>query len=185
MKQDTTRKTMWSMAGTAGLALGLVSTAYMFLTILLEKVEINVFLNSLLSFILWGAKFAGCIWLMRQAMKKFAAVDESITNRDTFAMGTATALLSALIFAAMSFANVAYFCADMYAEQINLVMQQMAPMMDSNSMSMMDDMMQSLPQITFFSNLIYCFLFGCVLSAILSRNIPSKDPFADYKPEEQ
>ena len=49
----------------------------------------------------------------------------------------------------------------------------------------MDTYMENLPQITFISNLIYCFLYGMILSFILSRNIPSKDPFADYKPEEQ
>jgi hypothetical protein len=43
--------------------------------------------------------------------------------------------------------------------------------------------------VSFFTNLIYCFLFGVVLSAILSRNIPSRNPFADYQkkdtPDEQ
>jgi hypothetical protein len=62
-------------------------------------------------------------------------------------------------------------------------MQQMAPMMDSNTLNAVDSFMENLPQLTFFSNLIYCFLFGTVLTAILSRNIPSKDPFADYKPQ--
>jgi hypothetical protein len=57
-------------------------------------------------------------------------------------------------------------------------------MMDSNSLSMVDSYLERLPEITFISNLIYCFAFGTVLSAILSRNIPSTDPFADYKPQE-
>jgi hypothetical protein len=95
----------------------------------------------------------------------------------------AIALLSAIVYAAVSFANVAFISADMFAQEIDAVMQQMAPMMDSNSISLMDTMMEKMPQITFFSNLIYCFIYGTILSAILSRNIPSKDPFADYKPE--
>ena len=103
----------------------------------------------------------------------------------TFRFGMITAFLSALVYAAVSFANVAFISADMFTEQMNTVMQQMAPMMDSNTMAEMDKTMENLPQITFFSNLIYCFIFGTVLSAILSRNIPSRDPFADYKPEEQ
>ena len=52
-------------------------------------------------------------------------------------------------------------------------------------MSQMDKMMGKMPQITFFSNLIYCFIFGTILSLILSRNIPSKDPFAASRPDEQ
>ena len=118
-------------------------------------------------------------------MKIFAGTDERITNQDTFRMGTITALLSAFVFAAISYANIAFISADMYAEQIDALMQQMAPMMDSNTMSMMDKYMQNLPEITFISNLIYCFLYGTILSAILSRNIPSRDPFADYKPQDQ
>ena len=68
---------------------------------------------------------------------------------------------------------------------MDMMMQQMGSMMDSNSMALMDSYMQRLPQITFFSNLIYCFVFGTVLSYILSRNIPSRDPFANYKPDQQ
>ena len=52
-------------------------------------------------------------------------------------------------------------------------------MLDSNSLAMLEKMEGSYPQISFFSNLIYCFLFGTVLSAILSRDIPSRDPFSN------
>ena len=58
-------------------------------------------------------------------------------------------------------------------------------MLDSNSLAELDGMMDKLPQLTFFSNLIYCFIYGSLLSAILSRNIPSRDPFASNKPDEQ
>ena len=95
------------------------------------------------------------------------------------------ALLSAILYSGAAFANVAFISADLFDEQMAAMMQQMAPMMDSNTMSMMDTYMENLPQITFVSNFIYCFIFGTVLSYILSRNIPSKDPFAEYKPDEQ
>ena len=54
-------------------------------------------------------------------------------------------------------------------------------MLDSNSMSMLEKMEEDYPQISFFSTLIYCFLYGTVLSAILSRNIPERDPFANFE----
>jgi hypothetical protein len=72
----------------------------------------------------------------------------------------------------------------MYAEQMNQLMQQMAPMMDSNTIEQMDQMLEMMPQLTFFSNLIYCFLYGTILSFILSRNIPSRNPFADRSSDE-
>ena len=73
----------------------------------------------------------------------------------------------------------------MIAENMDTVMQAYSQFMDSNTMAQMDKMMTKMPQITFFSNLIYCFIFGTILSLILSRNIPNKDPFANYKPDEQ
>lgn len=185
MERENLRKDMWNTAGKAGALLGLASAAYMFITLLMSKVEMPSLLSSALSLLLWVAKFAGCIWIMREAMIRFAAKYEDIGNRDTFRLGTLAALLSALIFSAISFANVAYISADLFTEQMQTVMQQLSPMMDSNTMAEMEKIMENLPQLTFISNLIYCFLYGTVLSAILSRNIPAKDPFADYKPQEQ
>ena len=183
MEQNIIRKDMWETAAKAGLALGMVSSAYMFLTQFIAGE--TGFMITILSFVLWIAKFGGCIWLMAFFMKKFVAEHPEVDNKATFNLGMATALLSALIYSAAAFANIAFISGDAMVEQMDLMMQQMAPMMDSNSMSLMETYMEKLPQITFFSNLLYCFVFGTVLSYIMSRNIPSRDPFADYKPDQQ
>ena len=183
MEQNIIRKDLWETAAKAGLALGIVSSAYMFLTQLMAGA--TGFMMTILSFVLWIAKFGGCIWLMAFFMKKFVAEHREADNKVTFNLGMATALLSALIYSAAAFANIAFISGDAMIEQMNLMMQQMGSMMDSNSMAMMETYMEKLPQITFFSNLLYCFVFGTVLSYILSRNIPSRDPFADYKPDQQ
>ena len=175
---------MWNSAGKAGLILGLTSTAFLFISQLLGQVEIPVFVNSILSFVLWTAKFIGCIWIMKFFMKQFTAENEEATNSNTFRLGMAMAILSALVYSAFAFANVAFISPDLFTEQMDAMMQQMAPMMDSNTMSVMETYMENLAQITFFTNLIYCFIYGTVLSFILSRNIPSKNPFAEYKPEQ-
>jgi len=176
---------MWNTAGKAGLILGLTSAAYLLITQWTGQAGLPALVTSLTGGILWLGKFIGCILLMRFFMKKFAAENAAADNAGTFRLGVATSLLSALVFSAFAFANVAFISADLYAEQMDIVMQQMGPMMDSNTMNQMDKMLENLPQITFFSNLIYCFIYGTILSFILSRNIPSRDPFADYKPEEQ
>ena len=106
-------------------------------------------------------------------------------NSDTFRFGMATSLLSAIVYAAFSFANISFICPDIFAAQMDQIMQAYSSLLDSNTMSQMEKMIGNMPQITFFTNLIYCFLYGMILSFILSRNIPSKDPFADYKPDEQ
>ena len=183
MEQNQLRKNLWNGAAKAGLALGGVSSVYLFASQFITTAGMSGFLSGLFSMLLWVAKFGGCIWLMKFFMKKFAAENEDVQNSTTFRFGMLSAFLSALVYAAVSFANVAFISADMFTEQMNALMQQMAPMMDSNTMSQMDKTMQNLPQLTFFSNLIYCSIYGTLLSAILSRNIPSRNPFSDYKPE--
>lgn len=183
MEQNVIRKNMWNTAAKAGLILGLVSTSYMFITKWTGQAEIPAFLNLLLNGALWCAKFCSCIWLMMFFMRRFAAENPDVRNVDTRRLGIITALLSALVFSAFSLADIMFISPEFYTEQINASIQEMIPMMDSNTLSMIDKYLEMLPQITFFSTLIYCFIFGAVLSAILSRNIPSKDPFADYKPQ--
>ena len=51
-------------------------------------------------------------------------------------------------------------------------------MVDANTMGQMEQMIPQMPTFSFFFNLIYCWLFGTVLSAIFSRNIPPQNPFA-------
>lgn len=178
-------KNIWNSAAAGGLVLGLVSTAYMFITQWIGTSQIPAFVSMILSFLLWCIKFGGCIWLMKFFMNKFSKEYSEADNRAVFRMGLLTALLSAIVYSAASFFNAAYISADIFTEQYSLMMQQIAPMMDSNSMTMMEKMVENMPRITFFSNLIYCFLYGTVLSSIISRNIHSKDPFADYKPDQQ
>ena len=183
MEQKALRKTLWEEAGKAGLALGAVSSAYLFMTQFIGNIEMPAVVTMLVNTVLWAAKFGGCIWLMMFFMKKFCKQHPSVGNGTTYRLGLAISVLSALVYAAASFANTAFISADMINENMNLVMEQMAPMMDSNSMNQMDEIMSKLPQITFFSNLFYCIIYGSILSFILSRNIPSKNPFADNKSE--
>ena len=183
MEQKALRKNLWEEAGKAGLALGAVSSAYLFLTQYLGGAETPSVVTMLVTAILWVGKFGGCIWLMVYFMKRFVLQNPGIGNNTTYRFGMAASVLSALVYAAASFANTAFISADMIAENMAVLMEQMAPMMDSNSANQMEDLMAKLPQITFFSNLFYCIIYGSALSFILSRNIPNKNPFADTKTE--
>ena len=185
MEQNVIQRNMWNTAGKAGLALGGLSTIYLFLTQWTGQAEIPAFVAVIINMLLWAVKFGGCIWLMMFFMKRFASVNPDVDNSGTFRAGIAMAFLSALVYSAFSFANVAFLFPDLFTEQMDMVMQQMAPMLDSNTTAEIEKTMQYLPQLTFFSNLIYCFLYGTILSFILSRSIPSRDPFVNYKPEDQ
>lgn len=183
MTEKTLRKEIWDAASRPGLALGMVSVAYMYIGNILNTSGLSAGVVSLIGVPLWIAKFAGCIFLMKFFMKKFHTEHPETTNKDVCRMGVVTSLLSAFFFASLQFIDMAYLSVEFYAEQYEVVMQQYSSLMDSNSLSMIKKFMDVLPQFTFVWTLIYCTAFGSVLASILSRNIPSKDPFADYKPE--
>lgn len=185
MNQNVIQRNMWNIAGKAGLALGGVSAAYLLVTQLTGQAGLPAFVSAVTGFLLWAVKFAGCIWLLIFFMKKFAAENPEADNSATFRLGMAMSLLSALVYAAFSFANVAFLFPDLFSQQMELLMQQMGPLLDSNTSAQMEKTIQNLPQLTFFSNLIYCFLYGTIVSFAISRSIPSKNPFSDYKPEDQ
>ena len=157
----------------------------MFATQFLSTGEVPAFAMMALSAILWIAKFVGCIWLMMFFMKKLVKDYPEADNSTTFRFGALTGILSALIYAAVLFANYEFISPELINSQLEAAMQQFAPMMDSNAMAQTEKLLNNMSSITFFSNLIYCSIYGTLLSAILSRMIPSKDPFADYKPDEQ
>lgn len=190
MERPFSRKDLWDAAGKAGLVLGLVSTAYVLISGLLASLNGSTgmaLLSTLLAFILWAAKFAGCILLMRFFMKRFTAAHPGVDNSDTFRFGMVTALLSALIFAAFDMAYLTWIAPDTMSQAMETIQQSYGSMMPAESLEAMENM--NFGVISFFTNLIYCFLFGTVLSAILSRNIPSRNPFAGFErkdtPDEQ
>ena len=190
MERTFSRKDLWDAAGKAGLVLGLVSTAYVLVTSLLTKLNGSTgmaLISTLLAFIVWAAKFAGCILLMKYFMTKFAAAHPGVDNSGTFRFGMVTALLSALIFAAFDMAYMTWIAPDTMSQAMEMIQESYGSMLPEESFEAMENI--NFGTVTFFANLIYCFLFGTILSAILSRNIPSRNPFADFgrkdTPDEQ
>ncbi len=169
---------MWNDAAKAGIVLGLVPVVYLFLTQLVGKGLVShAFLAGAVNFLLWLVKFIACIWLMMLYMKKFAR-ERRADNSETFRYGCIVAICSALIVAAFSLANVLLINPDAVSSQFNAVFENYSSSMDSNTQEILVRIQGMMPQLTFFSNLIYCFLFGVILSYILSRNIPPRNPFA-------
>ena len=172
------RKTFWDNAGTAGLALGGVSVAYLAVTQLLALCTNAPVAIGLAEGVLWLAKFIGCILLMQFLMKRYASRLEDATHSDSFAFGATASALSALVYSACYLVYVQFIAPDLFEQSISAVLNSYSSMMDSNSRDAMERLIPELPKISFFANLIYCFLYGLVVSAILSRKIPSDNPFS-------
>ena len=171
----TDKKTLFNSAGIGGLVLGGISIAYFLIGILISEAGAGTGL-ALLSGLLWIAKFAGCIMLMKFFMKKYSAAEPDADSSDVFRFGRLVALFSALLFAAFLLAFSTYINPS-YFEDAILTAAQDNPMFNGEMMDMFEEMLPKLPTITFFSQFIYCWLFGTVVAAIFSRNIPSSNPF--------
>ena len=176
----TDKKALWNDAGKDGLILGAISLFYMACNFLLGKVgegsAMVAILASLIGFVLWAVKFGACIYLMKFFMKTFAKANPGVDNSDSFKFGCAVALLSALIYSAGYLAYVTFLEPDIFSKSIEMFADN--PMMTSDTMEVMEQMVPKLPRFGFFFNLIYCYIFGSALAAIFSRSIPSTNPFA-------
>jgi len=179
MEKDFNSKDMWNKASGAALALGAIPIVAAFASMLLgqltgSSVLINV-IRGFIAFIIWAAKFAGCIYLMNFFMERVRKSFSGVTKSDLFKFGSAIALLSALIVAAYQLIDVVYI----EPEKVNMVKEMFnSPMyakLDANSIEALNSMAAYFPQITFFSNFIYCTIYGVVLSSILAGRLVSKE----------
>lgn len=174
---------IWERAGRAGLALGGVSVLYLLYTMLSARaagggVALGM-LVTVLNLLFWTAKLVGSLWLLRHFMRRFSQEDPAADNARVFRFGTLTALLSALLYSAVYLAYTSFIAPDTFAQAIDILRD--SPMMDARSLEMMEEMLPKMPTFAFFTNLIYCWLFGTVAAAVFSRNIPPQNPFIDQQ----
>ncbi len=174
------RKSIWDSAAKAGLALGGISTAYLMLTYLSSLISGEgkgaAVIASIIGTVLWMIKFAACLYMMRFFMLRWSGANPDADNSDTFRFGRLTAFLSALVYSGCYLAYTTLINPGIYDEAFEILKSN--PMMNSSAyMQAMENILPMMPTYTFFGNLIYCWLFGVILSAIYSRNIPSKNPF--------
>ncbi|MBO4446653.1 MAG: DUF4199 family protein [Bacteroidales bacterium] len=170
-------RTTWDHASKAGLALGGVSILYFTINSLTASSNI---LLAILNIGLWAAKFWFCIFLMKKFMQAFAAASPDADNARVFRFGVLTSLLSSLVYSSYYLAWVLFIQPDVFADALST----MSARMPAAAADQMSQMMDKMPQMTFFANLCYCFVFGVILAGILSRNIPSRDPFENYTEED-
>lgn len=172
------KNTFWQHAGKAGLVLGGVSIAYLVITsltgLLAAKIGGN-FLISIFNFILWLAKFAGCIYLMLFFMRSYASSRPAGTGASPFVFGMTVAYLSALVYSTAILIFISYIAPDALSEAFDAMREN--PMMDSNGLAFLDSLEARKESFVFIVNLIYCTLFGTIVAAILSGSVQSKNPF--------
>ena len=165
-------KIITSEAGIAGLLFGAVSGGYMFLP------------ESKLGWLLSIAKLVGLIWLMRWWMLRLCQSYEGVTWQHTRRFGTLTAFFSSLITGLCFYFSATVVNPDMLSNAMNEMLSSGVLSLSPEQMDILDGFEDSFPLYGLISNIIYCFIYGWVLSSILSSRIPGRNPFAGRRRDE-
>jgi hypothetical protein len=174
MKLDS--KTLWNEAGRVGFVLGGFSS----LCLLLKEgagLTGSTFLVQAAAIILWAVEFFGCILLMKKYMLDLRDKFDGVSIADAYHFGRRVALLSGLILASVD----AFVIMKMPEETIASVVSELTAAVGAQFGNVSEDevgrIVDKLPLYTFIFQWLYCFLYGSLLSAILSRYIFIQEPF--------
>ena len=142
MKKKLDNTSLWNEAAKAGVLFGVVSISCLVLKEL-AGMSGSAFLVQAAAIILWAVEFFGCILLMKKVQLDLRDKYEGILIGDCFRLGRRAALLSGLLLASAQALIILY----------------------------MEGIVDRLPVFTFLFQWLYCFLYGTVLSSIMSRYI--------------
>jgi len=177
----TDNNSFWNLSAKAGFTLGGISILYLAFTALgtaigSESAAVSV-IFSVLNFILWTAKLFVCFFLLRGFMRLYSS-QKADSSASVFKFGMSVAALSALVYSAAYLAYVLFVAPDTFSQVMDALLS--SPLYDSNTKAAMSELTPKLPAISFFSNFVWCFLYGTILSAFISRSIgggSSSNPF--------
>lgn len=168
MKGKLDNTTLWNEAAKAGALLGLVSVSCLVLKEL-AGMSGSAFLEQAAVVILWSVEFFGCILLMKKVQLDLRDKYENVKMEDTFRLGRRAAALSGLLLASAQALIILYMPQETMDTLVSDISQAMS--MTSSQKEQVEGMLDKMPLYTFVFQWLYCFLYGTVLSSIMSRYI--------------
>ena len=176
MKLDN--KTLWNEAGRVGFVFGGFSS----LCLLLKEgaaLTGSTFLVQAAAIILWAVEFFGCILLMKKYMLDLRDKFDGVTVVDTYRFGRRVALLSGLILAAVDAVLIMKMPQDTVESVVTELNTAISTKMGAGYEGEIGRFVDKLPLYTFIGQWLYCFLYGSLLSGIMSRYLYMQDAFRD------
>jgi hypothetical protein len=159
---------LWNEAAKAGLLFGLVSVS----CLALKELTIlsgSLFLAQAAAIVLWAVEFFGCILLMKKVQLDLRDKYEGVKMVDTHLLGRRAALLSGLLLASAQALVIMYMPEETMNQLVSSVTETVP--MSASQKDQMDGMLDKLPVLTFLFQWMYCFLYGTILSTLISRYI--------------
>lgn len=177
MKKEYTSSASWNSAASAGLIMGLGTIVLALVQSLAGKIP--GIAGGFIGFLAMVLKIAACIYLFRWLLIRFNESYDLPGQRALSNYGLKVAILSALVVSAYSLVEMLMIKPDAFAEAMEQAMSSYSAVLDSNSMRAMETMMGKMPVITFFTSIVYCFIWGWILTGIYAKSIIPEDPFGD------
>lgn len=168
MNKMLDNSSLWNEAAKGAALLGAVSVGCLVLKELAGQSGSN-FLITAAAVILWVVEFFGCILLMKRSMLDLRDHYSGVQMADTARLGRRMALLSGLLLASAQ----ALFIMKMPQEELNTLTDELSKAIPATAADRdtLDSVITRLPVYTFVVQWVYCYLYGSVLSSILSRYI--------------
>ena len=171
-------KTLWNEAGRVGFVFGGFSS----LCLLLKEgaaLTGSTFLVQAAAIILWAVEFFGCILLMKKYMLDLRDKFDGVTVMDTYRFGRRVVLFSGLILASVDAAVIMYMPQETVESVVTELNTAISTKMGAGYEGEIGRFVDKLPLYTFIGQWIYCFLYGSLLSSIMSRYLYVQDAFND------
>ncbi len=168
MKEKPDNSTVWNAAAIWALAFGAVSTAchvarYLAMAHLGEKMQV------LSAGILWAAEFFGCLFLMKECLVRFSVKYPGAELQDSMKFGRRIALMSGLILASAEAISIMQMPDGEISAAFESIAADFSSRLSSEQRDEFLQMADKMPLVTFLSQWLYCFLYGSLLSSILSK----------------
>ena len=176
VKMKLDNKTLWNEAGRVGFVFGGFSSLCL---VLQEGAALtgSTFLVQAAAIILWAVEFFGCILLMKKYMLDLRDKFDDVTMVDAYRFGRRVALLSGLILAAVDAVIIMKMPQDTVESVISELNTAVSGKLGAGFEGEVGKFVDKLPLYTFLGQWLYCFLYGSLLSAIMSRYIFLQGPF--------
>ncbi len=184
MKKEFSSSVSWNSAALAGLAMGAATIILDYLPVLPSLLGGEGMLADLLGGVFKIVKIVACVYLFRILMLRFFnSVQTDYAKLQRY--GLKVGLFSSILVSGFSVLQILVINPDMLSQTIQAVQNTYQNIMDSNTAAAMEKMISKLPVITFFSSLIYCYLWGWILSTTFARRLFPVNPFGERNSDDE
>lgn len=184
MKKEFSSSVSWNSAALAGLVMGVFTIAVDYLPSLpLLLGGTGVFVG-ILNFILKVVKIVACVIAFKYLLERFHN-NVKVGYPELQRYGQKIALFSSILVSGFTMLQLLVINPDMIAQVVKSTQEAYQGMMDSNTATAMEKMMNVIPAFTFIFTLLYCYLWGWMLSTAFARRLFPVNAFGERTPDDQ